>query len=99
MGLAESHCRPQWLSAVVRTATLLAFTAAVEGTAQQTSTPGGLQQPTGPVLTRRPSAKAQQFQIPEGKIKLDVMVNDAEGRPAFGLQPGDFKILDDGQPR
>lgn len=39
------------------------------------------------------------MQIREGKIKLDVVVNDAAGNSVTGLEPWDFKILDNGQPR
>lgn len=34
-----------------------------------------------------------------GKIELDMVATDAEGRPVGGLQPWDFAILDNGQPR
>lgn len=57
------------------------------------------QQPRGPVLAKRPAPKAQTLLIPEGKIKLDVMVNDSAGKPVAGLEPWDFKILDNNQPR
>jgi VWFA-related protein len=57
------------------------------------------QQPgRNPVLTHRPPPKPKGL-IPEGKIKLDVVVDDAAGTPVPGLQPWDFKILDNGQPR
>ena len=36
---------------------------------------------------------------PAGRIHLDVMVTDATGKPVPGLQPTDFKLLDDNQPR
>lgn len=52
-----------------------------------------------PALSRRPNAKAPGLLIPEGKIKLDVVVNDAAGKPVFGLEPWDFKIMDYGQAR
>ncbi len=52
-----------------------------------------------PVLTHRPPPKAKSLLIPEGKIKLDVVVDDGAGKPVAGLQPWDFKILDNGQPR
>ncbi|MGA8088311.1 MAG: VWA domain-containing protein [Terracidiphilus sp.] len=59
------------------------------------------QQPGGgdPVLTQRPPPKLKTLLIPEGRIKLDVMVNDAAGKAVVGLEPWDFKILDNGQPR
>lgn len=52
-----------------------------------------------PVLTHRPPPKPKNLLIPEGKIKLDVMVNDAAGKAVAGLEPWDFKILDNGEPR
>jgi VWFA-related protein len=55
--------------------------------------------PANPTLTQRPLPKPQSLLIPEGKIKLDVVVNDAAGNPVTGLQPWDFTILDDGRPR
>ena len=53
----------------------------------------------GPVLTERPAPKPKSLVIPEGKIKLDVVVDDGGGKPVTGLQPWDFKILDNNQPR
>jgi VWFA-related protein len=35
----------------------------------------------------------------EGLIKLDVVVTDAGGKPVSGLERGDFKLLEDGQPQ
>jgi VWFA-related protein len=56
-------------------------------------------QSSDPALTHRPPPKPQNQQISEGRIKLDVMVNDSAGKFVAGLQPWDFKILDNGQPR
>jgi VWFA-related protein len=36
---------------------------------------------------------------PEGRIHLDVVVTDGAGKPFMGLEPPDFKLLDDNQPR
>jgi len=36
---------------------------------------------------------------PEGRIHLDVVVTDAAGQPVLGLEPPDFRLLDDNQPR
>lgn len=36
---------------------------------------------------------------PSGKIRLDVVVTDAAGKPVSGLQQQDFKLLDDGSER
>ncbi len=52
-----------------------------------------------PVLAQRPAPKAKNLVIPEGKIKLDVVVDDGAGKPVPDLQPWDFKILDNNQPR
>ena len=52
-----------------------------------------------PMLSQRPVPKPQSLLISEGKIKLDVVVEDAAGKPVSGLEPWDFKILDNGQAR
>jgi VWFA-related protein len=52
-----------------------------------------------PTLSHRPPPKPKSQLISEGKIKLDVMVGDSVGKAVAGLQPWDFKILDNGQPR
>jgi VWFA-related protein len=57
------------------------------------------QEPPDPALSQRPATKPKSLLIPEGKIKLDVMVNDAAGKPVVGLEPWNFKILDNGLPR
>ena len=57
------------------------------------------QEPPDPLLSPRPASKPQGLLITQAKIKLDVMVNDAEGKPVLGLEPWEFKILDNGQPR
>ncbi|WP_109487649.1 VWA domain-containing protein [Occallatibacter savannae] len=57
------------------------------------------QEPPDPTLSQRPAPRPQSLLIPEGKIKLDVVVNDTAGDPVLGLEPWDFKILDNGQPR
>jgi VWFA-related protein len=54
-----------------------------------------------PVLIQRPppSPEASAGFFPEGRIKLDVEVTDAAGNPATGLEPLDFKLMDNGRPR
>jgi VWFA-related protein len=65
-----------------------------------TGTQTGQQQGSDdPVLAQRPAPKAKSLVIPEGKIKLDVVVDDGAGKPVPDLQPWDFKILDNNQPR
>ena len=67
----------------------------------QTNPPALAQQPesSDPSLSHRPSPSPPSPLIPEGKIKLDVVVDDSAGKPVPGLQPWDFKILDNSQPR
>src|SRR5579863_6075357 len=71
------------------------------GALAQTDSAAPTQQPGSgdPVLAHRPLPKPKSLLIPEGSIKLDVMVNDAAGKAVAGLEPWDFKILDNGQPR
>src|SRR6201998_1085546 len=59
------------------------------------------QQPesSDPELSHRPPPKPKSHLISEGKIKLDVVVDDSAGKPVLGLQPWDLKILDNSQPR
>ena len=52
-----------------------------------------------PVLVKRPPPKQVSTAAPEGRIHLDVLVSDAAGKPVLGLEPLDFKIMDDNQPR
>jgi VWFA-related protein len=55
--------------------------------------------PQDPVLVKRPPPKQVSTVAPEGRIHLDVLVSDAAGKPVLGLEPLDFKIMDDDQPR
>jgi VWFA-related protein len=87
------------------------FCLASSASSEQTAVPmsGAGQSPataqTGeanPVLTQRPPSKAPtpQTQVATaGKVKLDVAVTDAAGNSVGGLQPWDFKLLDNGEPR
>ncbi len=73
---------------------------AIAQTSPATGAQPGQQQESGdPVLTNRPPPKPKSQLIPEGKIKLDIMVDDSAGKPVTGLQPWDFEILDNNQPR
>jgi VWFA-related protein len=67
--------------------------------AQQDVAPVQRQEPADPVLSNRPAPKAKSLLIPEGKIKLDVLATDSAGNPVLGLQPWDFKILDNNESR
>src|ERR1700752_1148266 len=80
---------------------LLMLAGLSQSIAGQTSPAAPAQPPeTGdPGLTHRPPPKPSTLLIPEGKIKLDVMVADSLGKAVTGLQPWDFKILDNNQPR
>lgn len=49
-----------------------------------------------PVLVHRPEGNAANLVSPEGHIHLDVVVSDSAGKPVTGLEPWDFKLLDNG---
>lgn len=77
---------------------LLAFT-------QQNPSPPGTAAPgesqpkqNAPVLATRP-APAPAPDAAEGRIKLDIVVSDKSGKPISGLDPKDFTLLDNNQPR
>jgi len=56
--------------------------------------------PDDPVLMLRPPPhNASNTVIRDGRLHLDVVVKDSGGKPATGLQPWDFKLLDNGSPR
>jgi len=75
-------------------------TIAVAQTSQATETQSGQQRGSdNPVLTQRPAQTQKGLVTPEGRIKLDVVVDDGAGKPMLGLQPWDFKILDNNEPR
>ena len=67
--------------------------------AQQDGAPAKTQEPPDPVLSNRPAPRPKSQLIPEGKIKLDVLVSDSAGKPVLGLEPWDFKILDNDEQR
>jgi VWFA-related protein len=74
---------------------------AAAGTAEQTA-PTPSSSPGDPTLVLRPRPKPPMpvgAVTPEGRIHLDVLVSDAAGKPVLGLEPSDFKLLDDNQPR
>jgi VWFA-related protein len=69
--------------------------------AEASPAPASLE-PKDPVLTLRPVPKPPRTVsavTPEGRIKLDVLVTNAAGKPVAGLEPQDFKVLDGNQPR
>lgn len=51
------------------------------------------QSPPDPVLVHRPASKALH-DLPDGKVYLDVVVNDQAGKPVAGLESNNFKLLD-----
>ena len=59
----------------------------------------GQEEAPNPRLAQRPPAMPPRVVIGDGRIKLDVVVNDSLGKAVTGLGPWDFKILDNGQPR
>ncbi|MGB6686404.1 MAG: VWA domain-containing protein [Terracidiphilus sp.] len=68
----------------------------------QTETQAQPQNPPDPTLVHRPPAnqpKPASAITPEGRIHLDVTVTDAAGKAVTGLQPWDFTLLDNSQPR
>lgn len=90
-----------WILSIAGGLLLLASGVGVKAAQQSTgsSTPQQPAQQTDPTLSHRPPPKVQSSVVPEGKIQLDVMVSDGAGKPALGLEPWDFKILDNNQPR
>jgi VWFA-related protein len=73
---------------------VLSPAAAAEGASQ--SQPGQGARTSDPVLVLRPRATkpAAASAVREGRMSLDVVVNDAAGKPVKGLEPWDFKLLD-----
>lgn len=67
------------------------------GGAQSVRGQQGTQTPT-PVLKQRPAAPVKKLVIPEGAIKINAVVTDAQGKPVMDLQPWDLKLLDNGKP-
>lgn len=53
---------------------------------------------SNPTLLHRPPPKPPSKTVPDGKMFLDVVVNDAVGNPVSGLEPWDFKLVDNGHP-
>jgi VWFA-related protein len=55
-------------------------------------------EPDNPELVHRPTPKASRMVIQQGRFHLDVVVSDSAAKPVTGLQPWDFKLLDNGSP-
>jgi len=65
-------------------------------------TPQSAGETQDPVLTHRPVVKpapAPSAVTPAGRVRLDVTVTDAGGKPVPDLGPQDFKVLDNGRPQ
>jgi VWFA-related protein len=84
----------------------LLFMPAPAAMAQDSTQPGAGAPPSAapqdPVLVKRPPARAPvppSVVTHEGRIQLDVVVTNGAGSPVPGLQPWDFTVLDEGQPR
>jgi len=74
----------------------LLLAAAGIGRAQQA------EEPPDPTLAHRPAPKPaapQSVVIAAGRLRLDVTVTDAGGKPVPGLGPQDFKVLDNNAAR
>lgn len=73
-----------------------AETTPAEAETAPVSQPGQPARTPDPVLVLRPSATkpAAAGAVREGHMFLDVVVNDAAGNPVKGLEPWDFKLLD-----
>ena len=56
-------------------------------------------QTQNPALKQRRAAQPKNMVIRDGAIKINAVVTDATGKPVTDLQPWDFKLLDNGQPR
>ena len=97
-GTARLSCRPEGHLAVA----LLIASCAVPAHAQSGPLPSQSSPPQElPALTleHRPPPVPNSLRIPEGKIKLDVVVDDRAGKPVPGLEARNFKILDNNQSR
>ncbi len=75
------------------------FCIAAATIAQQPTAPAPQSEVPNPELVHRPAPKPRNLAIPEGRIQIDVVVKDAADKPVTGLQPWDFKIVDNNLPR
>ena len=81
---------------------LLIIAASAAPARAQSSTPPSQASPRDlpdPTLEYRPRSAPSSLRIPDGKIKLDVVVDDRAGKPALGLEKRNFKILDNNESR
>jgi VWFA-related protein len=83
-----------------RWALFLLLSATSAGIPQQNSVPASADSVQSPQTTDHPALSHRPPPGPaEGRIKLDVLVTDAAGRPFAGLQQADFTLLDDKKPQ
>jgi VWFA-related protein len=84
----------------LRTGWTIAFVCiSAASVAQQSASQAPQSGPPDPTLTRRPPPKPKRLALLDGRIQIDVVVKDASDKPVTGLQPWDFKISDNDQPR
>jgi VWFA-related protein len=55
--------------------------------------------PHAPAEAQMPAKTATERDRAEGLIKLDVLVEDATGKPVSGLESSDFQLLEEGRPQ
>ena len=60
---------------------------------------GQVSQPRDPAFMQRPPADLTTAENFEGRIRLDVLVTDAAGKPVSGLTEKDFTLLDNNHPQ
>lgn len=70
----------------------------VAGAGAQVSSAPGAERAEEPTLVHRPPPKQPSSITPEGHLFLDVLLNDGAGKPVTGLEPSDFKLLDNAKP-
>jgi VWFA-related protein len=85
-------------AAIVSFLCLLILSAAPSAPAQSdSSAPAPPKQ--DPQLKLRPPPAPNDKKIPEGRVRLDVVVTDTSGNPLSGLGPQDFQLSDNGRPQ
>lgn len=57
------------------------------------------QDPPQAALAGAPQRSRPAFEPLRGLISLDVVITDKSGKPVSGLEPGDFTLLDNGEPQ
>lgn len=99
---SEGVARPSRMPTGHLAVALLIIAASAAPARAQSSTPPSQASPRDlpdPTLEYRPLSAPSSLRIPDGKIKLDVVVDDRAGKPALGLEKRNFKILDNNESR